>query len=87
MKDKSLIRSKESSFPRAPKPIGSRTYSYAASDLFPFVCSCGTVKVSVCLCKGVCACVPKRSPPWRVTLTAQNQHEIPQSFSADLSLA
>lgn len=50
--------------------------------------------LSVCLClcvrsalELVCVCESERSPVLCVTLTAQNQHEIPQSFSADLSLA
>lgn len=45
------------------------------------------VRTRVFEAKCVRACVSEFSPAWCVTLTAQNQHEIPQLFSADLPLA
>lgn len=66
-------------------------YSYVPYCLFVLVCICMRLYASVymCVCDKVCTCVcvSVLSPAWCVTLTAQNQHEIPQSFSADLSLA
>lgn len=84
-----MIRRRESRFSRVPRHIRVKIQSKELC-YFLFVCTCNfceSVCVRTCVCDKVYVCVSELSPAWCVTLTAQNQHEIPQLFSADHSLA
>lgn len=74
------LDNRESWFSRAPWQIGAHTPAVQLCLDVLFVSDSKSVRrIHVILWEQSSTCC--------VTLTAQNQHEIPQSFSADLSLA